>query len=162
MVVKSLVVGLDPGLGRILHTFIFSYLHKFKKSLIWESTSTYMNMHVHTCSPMHTHGYTCSYMFTHVHTCSPMYTHVHTRIHMYTHVYTCTLMYKRKICGEPLWVSGKVMKWENKLNQKIRASLPSPDNLFFKKNSTYVHKWLSPSRKLRAPSQTFHFCVRLK
>jgi hypothetical protein len=32
--------------------------------------------------------------------------------------------------GEPLWLSGKVMEWENKRNQKIPGSLPSPSNLF--------------------------------
>jgi hypothetical protein len=32
--------------------------------------------------------------------------------------------------GEPLWLSGKVMELENKQNQKIPDSLPSPDNLF--------------------------------
>jgi hypothetical protein len=31
--------------------------------------------------------------------------------------------------GEPLWLSGKVMECENKLNQKIPGSLPSPGNL---------------------------------
>jgi hypothetical protein len=37
------------------------------------------------------------------------------------------------ISGDPLWLSGKVMEWENKKNHKIPGSLPSPWNLF-KKN----------------------------
>jgi hypothetical protein len=31
--------------------------------------------------------------------------------------------------GEPLWLIGKVMEWENKQNQKIPGSLPSLGNL---------------------------------
>jgi hypothetical protein len=33
------------------------------------------------------------------------------------------------IHGEPLWLSGKVMEWDNIQNQKIPGSLPSPGNL---------------------------------
>jgi hypothetical protein len=31
--------------------------------------------------------------------------------------------------GEPLWLSGKVMECENKRNEKIPGSIPSPGNL---------------------------------
>jgi hypothetical protein len=36
--------------------------------------------------------------------------------------------------GEPLWLSGKMMEWENKWNQNIPGSLPTPGSFFFKKN----------------------------
>jgi hypothetical protein len=35
-----------------------------------------------------------------------------------------------EIFGEPLWLSGKVVEWENKWNQKIPGMLPIPGNLF--------------------------------
>jgi hypothetical protein len=38
--------------------------------------------------------------------------------------------------GEPLWLSGKVMEWQNKQNQKIPGLLPSPGHPFFKKTLT--------------------------
>jgi hypothetical protein len=31
--------------------------------------------------------------------------------------------------GERLWLSGKVVEWDNKQKQKIPGSLPSPGNL---------------------------------
>jgi hypothetical protein len=45
---------------------------------------------------------------------------------------------------EPIWLSGKMMEWENKGNQKIPGSLPSPGNL--KKNFDPRAK-LSPRRQ---------------
>jgi hypothetical protein len=44
------------------------------------------------------------------------------------------LFYYFFINGEPLWLSGKVIEWENKQNQKIPGSLVCPGNLF--KNGT--------------------------
>jgi hypothetical protein len=40
---------------------------------------------------------------------------------------------KNNVPGEPLWLSGKVMEWENKWNQKIPGSLPSPPSNLGKK-----------------------------
>jgi hypothetical protein len=46
---------------------------------------------------------------------------------------TLTVEKVSQTCGLLIWFSGsrcKVMEWENKRNQKIPGSLPSPGNLF--------------------------------
>jgi hypothetical protein len=43
---------------------------------------------------------------------------------------SCMYRKKNRVLGEPMWLSGKMMEWENKRNQKIPGSLPSsPGNL---------------------------------
>jgi hypothetical protein len=39
--------------------------------------------------------------------------------------------------GEPLWLSGKWLKWENKLNREDPGSLPTPGNLFKNVHTIY-------------------------
>jgi hypothetical protein len=53
-------------------------------------------------------------------------------------------------CGEPLWLSGKGMEWENKQNQKIPGSLPAQATFREKKknmNSCCVN-WIQPKAEI--------------